>query len=237
MTDTIIKYLKLPYQFEVAAMLQEVQSIQDTWLPHYNTQGYTGEWTALPLRTIGGNTQQHNAEAMGNQQQFADTPLLAHCPEIQKCINTLQCEKQSIRVLNLKPNATIKEHRDIGLCYEQGEARIHIPLQTNPHISFLLAGETMTLQEGECWYMNFDLPHQLANNGDTDRIHLVIDCIVNEWFTSTFLSGNSNQITYTNNNNAMSREEKVEMLAQLKTLNNEATAAIIKQLEAELQTT
>jgi hypothetical protein len=37
------------------------------------------------------------------------------------------------------------------------------------------------MKEGECWYLNFNLPHRVKNSGTADRIHLVIDCVVNDW--------------------------------------------------------
>ena len=44
------------------------------------------------------------------------------------------------------------------------------------------------MAEGECWYLNFSLPHKVANNGDKDRIHLVVDCMLNHWL-QTQLTG------------------------------------------------
>ena len=37
------------------------------------------------------------------------------------------------------------------------------------------------MKEGECWYLNLSLKHRVNNFGDTSRIHLVIDCKVNDW--------------------------------------------------------
>ena len=34
---------------------------------------------------------------------------------------------------------------------------------------------------GETWYVDFNLRHRVANNGATPRIHLVLDCVVNDW--------------------------------------------------------
>ena len=44
----------------------------------------------------------------------------------------------------------------------------------------------MEMNEGEAWYLNFSLEHSVRNGGATDRIHLVIDCIVNDWIRSFF---------------------------------------------------
>jgi quercetin dioxygenase-like cupin family protein len=37
------------------------------------------------------------------------------------------------------------------------------------------------MHEGELWYLDFSQKHRVENNGATDRIHLVMDCKVNDW--------------------------------------------------------
>lgn len=50
-----------------------------------------------------------------------------------------------------------------------------------------LDGKRIEMAEGEAWYLNFNLYHSVRNKGTAARIHLVIDCKVNEWFRSLFL--------------------------------------------------
>nr|HMS43742.1 aspartyl/asparaginyl beta-hydroxylase domain-containing protein [Pyrinomonadaceae bacterium] len=69
---------------------------------------------------------------------------------------------------------------------EDGEIRIHIPVLTNPQVEFILDDQKVEMQEGEAWYLNFNLFHTVRNEGTTDRIHLVIDCVVNDWMLSNF---------------------------------------------------
>ena len=40
--------------------------------------------------------------------------------------------------------------------------------------------------EGEAWYLDLNLRHRVDNHSDTDRIHLVIDCVVNDWVRALF---------------------------------------------------
>ena len=42
------------------------------------------------------------------------------------------------------------------------------------------------MSEGEAWYLNFNLPHSVENNGERARVHLVIDCLVNDWMRNFF---------------------------------------------------
>jgi quercetin dioxygenase-like cupin family protein len=64
--------------------------------------------------------------------------------------------------------------------------RIHIPVQTNPDVKFVVDGRALPLKEGEAWYINFNLPHRIYNGGATDRVHLVIDCRLNAWLDAMF---------------------------------------------------
>jgi hypothetical protein len=83
--------------------------------------------------------------------------------------------------MKLTPGSVIKEHRDYDLAMEEGAARLHIPVQTNPGVEFMLNGLPVAMAPGECWYLRLSDPHRVANRGETDRVHLVIDCRVNDW--------------------------------------------------------
>jgi hypothetical protein len=50
----------------------------------------------------------------------------------------------------------------------------------------MLGGQRVVMNEGECWYNDFNLPHSVANHGTTDRVHLVIDCVLNDWLRALF---------------------------------------------------
>jgi len=60
-------------------------------------------------------------------------------------------------------------------------ARIHVPIVTNPGAYFILSGEEVHMGPGECWYVDVALPHGAGNLGKEARIHLVIDCVVNDF--------------------------------------------------------
>jgi len=183
--DTIIKYLKLPFRFSAAKMQHEVKNLQAEWMAHYNKRDYEGSWTALPLRSINGSMYSVVANA-GDDVVFTNTKLLEQCPYLKSVIDTLQCEKMAVRLLNLQAGAIIKEHKDAELYFEEGEARIHVPIMTNENVEFYSEDERVVMNEGECWYMNFNLKHRVNNSGSTDRIHLVMDCIVNDWLREQF---------------------------------------------------
>jgi hypothetical protein len=59
---------------------------------------------------------------------------------------------------------------------------------TGPDVDFVVGGERLPMESGECWYANFDLPHRVHNRGVAPRVHLVIDCKRNAWSDGLFAS-------------------------------------------------
>ena len=161
--------------------------LSEEFIPHFNTAFYQGDWSAVPLRSIGGRTD-HIYPDPTAKNAFADTPLLARCPYIREVLAAIRCPQQAVRFLRLKTGSIIKEHRDHELGFEDGEVRLHIPVITNPQVEFVLNQIRVVMNEGECWYLNVNQPHRVANHGTADRIHLVIDCVVNDWLRDLLLT-------------------------------------------------
>jgi mannose-6-phosphate isomerase-like protein (cupin superfamily) len=177
----IIRALRMPLRFDVAPMYAEIAALGTAcWHTHFNTGYHDGGWSGMAMRAYDGD-----AATLYNDPAAAapaiDTPLLARCPAIAAALSALECPIRSVRLLRLAPGAVIREHRDAGLRYEEGEARLHIPIATNAAVEFVLDGDHHVMEAGECWYVNVDLPHRVNNRGTTERIHLVIDCVVDEW--------------------------------------------------------
>jgi hypothetical protein len=185
----MIKFIKLHQRFNSRLLQDDLLRVTGSgWKHHYNTTHYTGEWTVLPLRSINGNAD--NLYAVHNNAagalSFRDTPYMECCPYIREVLSFFKCETTTVRLMKLYAGAVIKEHTDMDMCFEDGEVRFHIPVQTNERVSFFVNGEKIPMHEGECWYLNLSLPHEVKNEGDTDRVHLVIDGIVNDWVKQLF---------------------------------------------------
>src|SRR5262249_16408914 len=52
---------------------------------------------------------------------------------------------------------------------------------TNPLVEFYLDGNRVMMEEGEAWYLDLNEKHAVINRGSEDRVHLVVDCVVNDW--------------------------------------------------------
>ncbi|MFN0314576.1 MAG: aspartyl/asparaginyl beta-hydroxylase domain-containing protein [Burkholderiales bacterium] len=188
MTATLYKAVRLPLQFDLARLKSEFDRIRDKdWIVHFNAGYHDGGWSGVALRS-----NQDDARTIypdPAREDFSDTQLLARCPSIRSVLSEFKCPLLSVRLLRLKAGSIIKEHRDHKLGFEDGEVRIHIPISTNPGVEFHLDGDLIPMKEGEAWYVNVNLPHRVKNLGATDRVHLVIDCKVNDWLASLFAGG------------------------------------------------
>ncbi len=221
-------------------MQQEVALLEmGLWKAHYNTAHYDGGWTILPLRSINGSIDNiisiHSAAAE-IIPSYQDTVLLEQCNYIRSVLDFFQCEKTSVRLMKLYAGAVIKEHSDHDLSFEEGEVRLHIPVVTNPSVEFFLADERVVMQEGECWYLNLTLKHRINNFGNNDRIHLVLDCKVNNWLTELFAANALiRKDLEEEQKSKQSNEEKLKIIAQLRLLNTATALDIANKMETEIE--
>jgi len=226
--DNIIAYAKidiaLPQIDDVLLLLN------NNWKPHYNTRDYEGGWDVLSLRSPSGDQDSIYAELNGHSH-FADTPLMGNFPAIKQLVDTLQCPIHSVRLLNLKAGAIIHQHRDHELAFEKGEARLHFPIVTNERVEFFVNDTRVIMLPGQCWYINANLPHRVANHGNTDRIHLVIDCTVNDWLRAVFEASEKTTVAV-----PIDVVQTLGVIAQLRLHQTETSDKLADELELQLKT-
>lgn len=181
-----ISILKFPFSFDPQLLQKDACGFAaDDWIPHFNTQYYEGDWSGIALRAAKGAHVQLYSDPNATEG-FVDTLMMERCSYVPKVLETFQCEMTSVRFLRLSAGSHIRRHRDYQLGFEDGEIRIHIPVVTNPQVEFILNDERVYMKEGEAWYLNFNHYHSVNNSSSTDRIHLVMDCVVNDWLLSHF---------------------------------------------------
>lgn len=181
-----MRCLKLPWFFDPAGLRADLARVPpDAWIPHINRHDYEGQWSGVALRSVEGTAHDLAPEARGGAV-FRDTVLLGLCPHFQEVLATLRCPLQSARLLRLHAGSFIAEHVDQALDFDDGEVRLHVPIVTSDDVLFFLDGARLVMVPGECWYTNVNLPHSVENRGSADRIHLVIDCLVNDWMRELF---------------------------------------------------
>ncbi len=144
---------------------------------------HDGGWSAIGLISHEGNPN----ELRWLPGKYVKTPILALAPYLESIIDSFQCDKQRVRLMALQPGKNIYWHYDRSESIDTNvNARLHIPIVTNPGVQFQICHEDQIWRPGELWYGEFSFPHRLRNGGRAERIHLVLDLKVSDYVTSLF---------------------------------------------------
>lgn len=228
--EELVRTLKFPITFDSERLKSDVQKVlKQNWIDHYNTNDYSGKWTSIALMSQSGKSNDIYA-LPNNTKTITNTEVLDSCDYFKTVLNGFQFEKTAVRLLQLAVGAEVKPHSDHCLGYEDGFFRLHIPIITNSEVEFILDGNRVIMNEGECWYIDANFIHSVANRGSCDRIHLVIDGIRNEWTDRLFFA-EANPDQFTKPKPVMSEEQKQLMIAELQRMNSSVANDLIKEME------
>jgi quercetin dioxygenase-like cupin family protein len=221
-------FLKLPFHPDPQKLQQDLDAcLALNWKQHFNHDDYSGDWSGIALRSSSGNETDILSHPGAG---FKDTPLLEACPYFRELLLQIECEKETVRLLRLAPGSVIKEHRDRGAGYQFGNFRLHIVIRTHENVSFIVDRGEVPMKTGECWYADFDRPHSVANNGDTDRVHLIIDCNRNEWSDKLFAEAGYD---FSLEKKGPDDETFKRMIAELERMNTETARSMIVKMKSE----
>jgi hypothetical protein len=186
MQTTLPDRLRLPFNFDPGLLARDLQGLAAVdWTKHFVKQNYDGDWSVIALRAKAGAT--HPVMMIYSDPtatEFVDTPMLRDCPYFHEVLAAFDCPLRAVRLMRLTPGSVIKEHTDLELSVEEGTARIHIPVVTNPDVEFYLNGTRIVLDAGSAWYLRLSDRHSVYNKGANDRVHMVVDATVNGWLRS-----------------------------------------------------
>jgi len=94
---------------------------------------------------------------------------LIHDGKVGKCV-----------FIKMPAHKSVKEHVD-RMDYLGAVRRHHIPIITNENVIFFVNKESKNMKIGECWEINNSFLHSVENNGNTKRIHLMVDILPNKF--------------------------------------------------------
>lgn len=168
---------------------------EDTFLRHY-PQGPFGEIESIMLRFPekivfdGPDAEEKLALYKSNrlpgfdQHESVDYPsykvLHEARPLIMGLFSMVQGERLGRCIINkIKPGGRIFPHPDTPE-HANYYRRFHIVLQSEPGVRFRCADEEAYFETGSAFWFNNKLEHEVVNNSNADRIHLVIDAKCSE---------------------------------------------------------
>ena len=159
-------FCRLPLRVDLQRLLAEAAAFAEPeWSRH--TTGFPGN-SALRLITVGGGD---NDDMLG---RMAPTPALQRSPYIRQILAGLGVVWSRSRLMRLAPGATVPSHCDVNYHWFN-RVRVHIPVVTDPAVSFRCGGETVHMAAGEVWIFDNWRLHEVENRSAVTRIHLVAD--------------------------------------------------------------
>ena len=160
--------LRLPIEFSAETLAAEVSALPlSAWTAH--PQRFPGN-SAVRLITAGG------APTDAIEGEMGPTPQLLACPYVMQIMDSIGSVWGRSRLMGLAPGAEVPLHIDSHY-YWRTHIRIHIPVITNPGVSFTCGGETVHMAPGECWVFDSFQKHEVHNRGADTRVHLVLDTV------------------------------------------------------------
>jgi len=159
-------FVRLPFRFDVSRLQMELSQFDDTiWMSHPNR--INGN-SAIPLVSLNG---EDNDDFSG---EMIGTPHLDRCEYIQQVMAHFDEVIARSRLMKLDAGAEVTPHVDFNYHWYH-RVRIHIPIITDPKVTFYCGDAQVNMREGECWIFDSWRLHKVTNESDIDRTHLVID--------------------------------------------------------------
>lgn len=125
------------------------------------------------------------AKKMGDFSKFNDMhfpiwyPTANELPEIRNIAMALMARMGAthlggILITKIPPGGHIKPHKDGNWHAKFYNCKLYIPLQSNSQCVNRCEDEYVVMRDGECWYFNNLVEHEVLNGGEDDRITLII---------------------------------------------------------------
>lgn len=224
---------KLSSTFDPDRLRADLVAAGECWIPHFVQRNYDGDWSAIPLRSVHGQSDHIVPDAGVPAEAYQDTEVLAACPYFRAVLAAFRCPVGSARLLKLAAGSRIHEHTDHDLSAARGYARLHVPVTTNPGVGFFIEDERVGMAAGECWYIDATLRHRLENLGATDRVHIVFDCVMNPWLEARLAeAGYSARQPDFLEARGIRPQDLDKVIAALRAMGTAAALAQVRDLEA-----
>jgi hypothetical protein len=89
----------------------------------------------------------------------------------------------------LDPGAKLHLHRDLTGASLNNRIRFHVPIITNEYVNFIVDNTEIKMAPGDLWCLDTSYLHAVENMGFESRVHIVIECDINDEIKSKLPRG------------------------------------------------
>jgi quercetin dioxygenase-like cupin family protein len=166
---------QLAESFSAERLQADLAGVDPAWWGRHLGPYHDGAWESISLWAPRGDLREQRS--LGGA--FGPTQALKACPYVAEVLARFPGEKNRVRFMRLRAGGHILRHSDPLHQIDPKLIRVHVPVVTSPAVRFLVNDRRVVMQPGEVWHVDVRFPHEVHNEGDVDRVHLVIDLVAN----------------------------------------------------------
>lgn len=176
-------FLKIAEGLDVTAVAASIALHPELWNKYGQRKGYDGT-PHLAMSDIWVRFNDPKNLELGYEKFTAEHdpvwyPAIHDLAPIRPLVFSLMAKVQATRlggvlITKIPPGGKILPHADKGWHPEHYNFKVYVPIQSNPGCMNRVGDERVSMQVGEAWYFNNLLEHEVANDGDDDRITLIV---------------------------------------------------------------
>jgi hypothetical protein len=179
------RFVQLPIRFDADLLAEEIAAIgEEGWRPH--PQQFEGN-DFLPLIAANGDPTNENFDAA-----MRPTKFLERSPYLIDVLASLGASLGRTRLMRLSGHAEVTPHIDTHY-YWRDRMRVHVPVVTQPTVTFHCGADAVHMAAGECWIFDTWSLHRVINDAERQRIHLVADTVGGEGMWPLITGGRTPQ--------------------------------------------
>ena len=154
------------------------QEIIQAGIPYQKSYGdyQSGGWLTAMIYNTSGKSE-NNVVTEGEAKP---TELLDIMPTTRNFLESLGLNYFAVRIAKTEPGAYLWEHRDYLELGSNNKLRLHVPLVTNKDAVMQFSDCSVHMALGSIWKLNPTVNHAISNTGTSERIHLILDCYMND---------------------------------------------------------
>jgi hypothetical protein len=181
--------MPINFNYDLNKLVIELSQIEHLFM--YKLK-FMKNWQGIPLRNGIGSSDADGLELTksldgAEKKRFfkscIDTDIMKKLTYIPKMLDDLKKYLNTdiglVRILKIPAGQNVAKHCDGDIFdLENGQIyRLHLPIISHPNVNFIINEKNYYMEPGKLYYANVFYPHEIRNNSDIDRIHMVIDVL------------------------------------------------------------
>ena len=175
-------FLKIADGIDISAIAMALHLQPELWNQQHQRKSFEGSahkatsdiWLRYnDLKNLGDDyhafTQQHESVWYPAASALPVKPLIHHLASRMLATRIGGC-----LITKIAPGGKVLPHIDKGWHPEYYNCKLYVPIKANPKCANRVEDEWVVMSAGDCWYFDNTKEHEVTNDGDDDRMTLII---------------------------------------------------------------